>query len=186
MATYLEQSMAHLMVFEGSVPWMYLDTVGKVTVGVGLMLPDAAAACALPFLVDETPATEDEISDDFARVATMLPGKVPGIYRVPGGLELSAETIQDKLMTVLQGFDDDLRSYFAAYDAMPDPAKLALLDMIYNLGPAGLFDGYRALMKAVKAGQWTVAAAECRRHGPSAARNAWTRNEFLAAASQVG
>jgi len=186
MATYLEQSMAQLMVFEGSVPWMYLDTVGRVTVGVGLMLPNAAAACALPFLVGDIPASHVEITDDFARVATMLPGKVPGIYRVPGGLELSAETIQDKLMTIVQGFDDDLRTCFVAYDTMPDPAKLALLDMIYNLGPTGLFDGYPALMKAVKAGQWTVAAARCGRHGPSAARNAWTHNEFLAAAEQTG
>ena len=46
MATYLEQSLEKLKEFEGCVPWMYRDTVGKVTVGVGLMLPDVEAAQA--------------------------------------------------------------------------------------------------------------------------------------------
>jgi GH24 family phage-related lysozyme (muramidase) len=43
--------------FEGCVPWMYRDTVGKVTVGVGLMLPDVRAAQALPFLAGERAAS---------------------------------------------------------------------------------------------------------------------------------
>jgi len=47
--TYLEQSLEKLKEFEGSVPWMYRDTVGKVTVGVGFMLPNAEAAQALAF-----------------------------------------------------------------------------------------------------------------------------------------
>jgi len=48
MSRTFDQSLAQLKTFEGCVPWMYRDTVGRVTVGVGLMLPDAAAACALP------------------------------------------------------------------------------------------------------------------------------------------
>ena len=53
MSGYLEQSIERLTQFEGSVPWMYLDTVGKVTVGVGSMLPDARAAGTLRFLIGE-------------------------------------------------------------------------------------------------------------------------------------
>jgi GH24 family phage-related lysozyme (muramidase) len=45
-ATYLPK----LKVFEGSVPYMYLDTTGNVTVGVGKMLPNAAAAQKLGFI----------------------------------------------------------------------------------------------------------------------------------------
>jgi len=47
---------------------MYRDTVGKVTVGVGLMLPDAKAAEALPFIVGTRPATPQEIAAEFTRV----------------------------------------------------------------------------------------------------------------------
>ena len=44
-ATYLPQ----LKIFEGSIPFMYVDSTGNVTVGVGNMLPNAAAAQKLAF-----------------------------------------------------------------------------------------------------------------------------------------
>jgi GH24 family phage-related lysozyme (muramidase) len=47
----LTETLAALERFEGSIPWMYNDTAGKVTVGVGLMLPDAVAAAHLPFAI---------------------------------------------------------------------------------------------------------------------------------------
>ena len=61
-ATYLEQSLTKLKEFEGCVPWMYRDTAGKLTVGVGLMLPDARAAAALPYVIGTRAATPEEIA----------------------------------------------------------------------------------------------------------------------------
>jgi hypothetical protein len=59
--------------------------------------------------------------------------------------------------------------------------KTALLDMIYNLGPAGLFKGFPHLVAAIQIGAWAQAAEHCMRHGPSATRNDWTRKQFLSA-----
>jgi hypothetical protein len=59
---------------------------------------------------------------------------------------------------------------------------MALLDMAYNLGPAGLLKGYPRMLSAVEAGDWAQAAAECVRGGIGAARNAWTKQQFLSAA----
>src|SRR5580692_5991153 len=103
-ATYIEQSLTKLKEFEGCVPWMYRDTVGKVTVGVGLMLPDVAAAQALPFLCGGRAATAEEIGADFARVAAAAQGKAAGFYRGAGSPELGQETIDAKLLAVLSGF----------------------------------------------------------------------------------
>ena len=51
---------------------MYRDTVGRVTVGVGLMLPSAATACALPFQTAEgAAATAEQVAAEFARVDAM-------------------------------------------------------------------------------------------------------------------
>lgn len=52
-----------LKISEGSVPTMYLDTVGKVTVGVGNILPNVAAAAKLSFVVrtSKESASQDEI-----------------------------------------------------------------------------------------------------------------------------
>ena len=179
MDTYLDQSLAKLEWFEGSIPWMYLDTRGKVTVGVGLMLPDAAAAQKLPFFIGTHAATADEISAEFARVDAMPMGRPALFYRHQNGPELEKAEIDSLLRTVLLGFEGELRAALPGYDGFPDSVKLALLDMAYNLGPAGLLHGYPNFIRAVEAGNWSQAAAHCFRHGPGAARNQWTQQMFL-------
>ncbi len=153
---------------------MYRDTVGKVTVGVGLMLPDAKAAAALPFVVGGRAATPEEIAAEYARVEAMAMGRASSFYKTPTSLVLTQQTIDAKLTSVLAGFEADLRGQFPHYDALPDGVKMALLDMIYNLGPAGLFKGFPHLVAAIQSGAWTQAAEHCIRRGPGAARNDWT------------
>ncbi|MEO6805114.1 MAG: hypothetical protein ABI286_09510 [Edaphobacter sp.] len=167
--------------FEGCVPWMYRDTVGKITVGVGLMLHDARTAQVLPFVLGTRPATPEEIAAEYARVDAMAMGRASVFYKAPAALELTQQTIDAKLSAVLAGFESDLRAEFTHYDTLPDGVKMALLDMIYNLGPAGLFKGFPHLIAAVQTGAWAQAAEHCMRRGPGAARNAWTREQFLSA-----
>ncbi len=185
MATYLEQSLEMLTEFEGSVPWMYLDTSGHVTVGVGMMLANAAAALALPFRIGGGVASREQIVLEFARVRGMEPGLRSGAYRCGTSPELGAETIQELLRSMLVGFETPLRQGVRGYDELPDAAKVALLDMVYNLGPVGLLRGYPKLLAALAARSWTAAAAECLRHGISAERNAWTRLQFLSSATEA-
>jgi GH24 family phage-related lysozyme (muramidase) len=178
-ATYLEQSLAKLKEFEGCVPWMYRDTAGKVTVGVGLMLPDSKAAEALPFVVGTRAATPEEIAAEYARVDAMAMGRASVFYKTPTSLVLTQQTIDAKLNSVLARFEADLRGRFPHYDTLPDGVKMALLDMIYNLGPAGLFKGFPHLVAAIQTGAWAQAAEHCIRRGPGTARNDWTRQQFL-------
>lgn len=176
---YLDESLAKLEEFEGSIPWMYLDTVGKVTVGVGLMLPDTAAAQELSFVVGNRPATGDEVAAEFARIEAMAMGRPAQFYHRAGGPALPQAEIDSLLRMVLLGFEDELRAKLPGYDGFPDGVKLALLDMVYNLGPAGLLRGYPRMLAAVEAGNWAQAAAASFRHGPGAARNQWTQKMFL-------
>ncbi len=185
MGSYLDQVLQQLKKFEGSVPWMYLDTTGKVTVGVGAMLPDAHAAGALPFLIGEQAATLDQIATDFRRVVGLGKGHLAPFYRRGGGPRLSEETIEARLADVLQGFEGYLRNHIHGYQTLPDSAKIALLDMVYNLGPGRLFSEYPSLIAAVEKGDWAAAARQSLRKGPGPARNAWTRQQFLAAAKQI-
>jgi GH24 family phage-related lysozyme (muramidase) len=183
--TYLEQSLEKLKEFEGSVPWMYRDTVGKVTVGVGFMLPNAEAAQALAFHQGARLATTQEIAAEYARVDAMATGRAAAFYKTPTSPELAQFTINAKLLSVLQGFEADLRAEFANYDSFPDPIKLALLDMIYNLGANGLFKGFPHLISAIKTRNWSLAADHCTRRGPAPARNDWTKEQFLSVASTI-
>ena len=182
MSATFDQSLAQLKSFEGCVPWMYRDTVGKVTVGVGLMLPDAAAACALPFQAAEgAAATAEQIAAEFARVEALAMGKLPSFYRAAGSLELPEAVIDEKLSAVLAGFEATLRAKLAGYDALPDGVKMALLDMAYNLGPEGLLEGYPRMIHAVETGAWAEAAAEC-----CAGRDQRGEERVDAAADDVG
>ena len=183
--TYLEQSLEKLKEFEGCVPWMYRDTVGKVTVGVGLMLPDAQGAKALPFLLNNRPATPEEITAEYARVDAMALGRAAAFYKIPASLELSQQTIDVRLLSVLQGFEATLRAEFPAMMPSPTQLKMALLDMIYNLGPAGLFHGFPHLVAAIQSGNWSLAADHCTRRGPAPARNNWTKQQFLSVAGTI-
>ena len=184
-SAYLETVLAKLKEFEGCVPWMYLDTVGKVTVGIGLMLPSGPAADALPFVIGDRAATTAEIAKEFARVSGMEKGRVAKFYARTGGLRLTQEAIDTKLRSTLEGFEGYLRRYLPMYDSLPDAAKVALLDMVYNLGPGRLFAEYPRLIAAIEAGDWKAAAAASARRGPSPARNLWTKQQLLDAAKAV-
>jgi GH24 family phage-related lysozyme (muramidase) len=182
--TYLDESVAQLQIFEGVVPWMYLDTRGFVTVGVGEMLASASQAQTLPFVDGNgNPVTPDAILAEFNRVLALLKGQPADAYRANGSPTLSAASISSLLMAQVQYFDGQLSAKFANYAAFPDPAKLGLLDMIYNLGPQRLFGGYPTFMGDVNNENWAGAAGQCYRNGPSAARNNWTQQQFLAAAA---
>lgn len=181
MAGYFAETLATLKQFEGCVPWMYRDTAGKVTTGVGLMLVDAQAAAALPFHTAAAPASPEAIRAEFARVTALPSGRAASFYRDANSPVLPEAEIDARLADVLTTFEARLREGLPTYDALPDCVKMALLDMAYNLGPAGLLDGYPRLMQAVRSGAWAQAAEECLRHGIAPARNAWTAKQFLAA-----
>lgn len=179
MQSYLEQFLAKLESFEGSIPWMYRDTVGRVTVGVGVMLADVDAARALPFQAGGQPASAVEIAAEFARVDALPMGRPAHFYCRDGALELSRNEIDTLLRSVILRFEAELRAKIAGYDGFPDQARMALLDMAYNLGPDGLLTGFPKLIQAAEAGDWKQAAAQCFRHGPGAARNQWTEAMLL-------
>ena len=182
--SYLDDSLAHLEIFEGTVPWMYLDTKGFITVGVGELLANADKAETLAFVdPDGEPSTQDAILEEFNRVSGLAPAKVAAFYRSPDSPVLPHAAIDTLLMNHLNFFDVQLAARFANYASFPDPAKLGLLDMIYNLGQVGLFQHFPHFMAAVDKQDWLGAAANCHRVGPSQARNDWTRQQFLAAAA---
>jgi GH24 family phage-related lysozyme (muramidase) len=168
--------------FEGNVPFMYRDTEGWVTVGVGQMIPDVNAAKRYRFLKPLGDlATAEEIEQDYKRVYAMPAGMPAEKYRTQTGLVLSEDYIESLLETKLKECDMALRRHYLRYDTYPEPVKLALLDMIYNLGAPKLFGQFAAFEKAVNAQDWKTAGLEShRKHkGSTDNRNAWTRHQFL-------
>lgn len=181
----LDCSVTQLRKFEESVPWIYLDTRGHATVGVGCKLATAASAQALDFVdLSGVPATPGDIIRNFQDVREMESGMRPEFYRTPSSVLLPETTISSLLILRVKEFDADItRRYTFGYGTAPRPAKLALLDMLFNLGDHGLFRGFHDLMVDVQHTDWAEAAVHCHRKGISADRNAWTAAQFKAAAA---
>lgn len=182
---YQDEVLVKLKEFEGDVAWMYLDSVGNVTCGVGILLPTAERACQLPFHLASDPqvANTEEITAEWRRVKAMAPNRLPGFYRITTSLELEQPDIDALCVGHIRQNETELRGLFAGYDGFPEGVKKALLDMCFNLGIGNLTREYPNFRAAVMAQDWPRAAAECGRRGIAAGRNDWTESQFNEAAS---
>jgi GH24 family phage-related lysozyme (muramidase) len=180
--------------FEGAIPYMYLDTSGKVTVGVGNMLADATAAQALPFIVRPNPgadpsaapiaATPDQIAADFASVTQQSKAKIASYYKQFTALDLPNDAIMTLLTSRVQSFTTQLIATFPNFNDYPSEACAAIFDMAFNLGLRKVTNNFPTFTRAVQAADWTTAAAQCHRLPPiSDTRNNWTQAQFLQAAN---
>ncbi len=188
--TYLPK----LKEFEGSIPYMYLDTTDNVTVGVGNMLPDATAAKLLAFerrpdpgaqppVLISRPATAAEIQTDFDNVDKQSAGRVAAYYKQFTKLDLPEAIIDSLLMTRVTEFTVKLKATFPDFALYPEEVCAALFDMAFNLGIGKLTTQFTSFSAAVKAKNWAEAAKHCHRRGPSEDRNDWTADQFEKAAA---
>jgi GH24 family phage-related lysozyme (muramidase) len=175
---------------------MYVDTTGNVTVGVGDMLPNAAAAQKLAFQrrPDPTanppvnvarPATAAEILADFNNVARQPQGQLVGFYKQFTKLDLPETAIDALLETRVAEFCVGLVGAFPDFPLYPDPVCAALFDMAFNLGMSKLTGTFPMFCAAVKRRDWATASAQCHRNGIQAERNAWAKAQFDQAAADA-
>jgi GH24 family phage-related lysozyme (muramidase) len=182
-----EEIKAHIVPHEGVVSHMYLDTVGKVTVGVGNMVATAAAAAALAFVdrATRTRANEAQIRADFESVSSQPKAQQARQYKLHTKLDLPDEAIWTLLKARVDGFEQQLIGYFPQFPSFPSSAQLALLDMAFNLGGPALNTRWPSLKRAVLAQDWRSAQQECERSTSTLARNNATRLLFQRAAEQA-
>lgn len=152
----------HFERFEGRVHHMYLCTGDRVTVGIGHMIASAEEASKLQF----GSATKEVIEDDWRRVAAMQPGRLAQFYRRAGAPIMHDVEIMRLFCEDIERFQVALRSIVKDYDTLPNSVQLALLDMIYTLGPTG-FGAYKKMLAHIRMRNWKGAAAECERGGIS-------------------
>lgn len=172
-----------IKISEGSISHMYLDTVGKVTVGVGNMLPTVAAAQKLGFVVRATKkkASADDIKLDFETVSKQTKGKIASSYKVHTKLDLPDAAINTLLDSRIATFKKELQVKFADFGKYPITVQFALTDMAFNLGTNGVVTKFPSFTKAIKAKDWQKAANESNRPQVNQRRNK-TVKDWLEAA----
>jgi len=159
--------------FEGRIPYMYLDILGLVTVGVGNLIDPVEAAQALPFCFKNragistpgSPATQDQITQEWQTLKN-TPGLATKGYTACEPitqLELSDDAIDALILGRLVQNEGFLKRqpWFQNFDAWPADAQLALLSMAWAMGPGGPggFPNFRAACQKL---DFSTAAAECK------------------------
>jgi hypothetical protein len=159
--------------FEGRVPFMYLDVLGLVTVGVGNLVDPVAVAQALPFRFKNRPgirtpgsaATPDEIAAEWQMLKSN-PNLGKQGYKACDPitqLELSDQGIDSLILDRLTKNESFLKRqpWFQSFDAWPADAQLGLLSMAWAMGPGGP-GGFPAFRGACQKLDFSTAAAECK------------------------
>lgn len=184
---WLDNAKAATIKFEGSVSHMYLDTVGKVTVGVGFMIPNKTEAAKYPFVkrAGSGKATKAEIETDYTTVSSKSKGKVASWYKQFTQLDLPKSAIDKKLGDVLKQMEKGCQGIYSNFNSLPDPVKEALIDIAYNTGVGGL-KKFVKMKAAIDKKDYTTAASESKRPQVSAARNKYVYDLFMKAARAAG
>lgn len=175
-----------LKISEGEVSHMYLDTRGNVTVGVGNLLANVAAAQKFGFVTRSSgaSATKEEIETDFEAVAKQTPGLGASAYKKYTKLDLPQTEIEKVLDNRINGLKKELRGVFSKFDKYPMTAQFALVDMAFNIGTTGLVTKFPKFKKAIEDEDWATAAIESYRKDVSAQRNATVKKWLEDAGTQ--
>ncbi len=186
---------ADLSHWEGKFDYMYLDSACLVTVGVGHMLPNEGRAAALGFVnkpsgpsKSKTSASDPKsIRKAYQTVAAQKCGNYLARYYAQfTSIRLPEKEIRRLLEKDVYGFIGELSRSLPSFLSYPDPARRALIDMIFNLGhdrlfPGGKEPGFPTMIRHVKAREWKKAASESKRQGISQARNDYVAQLFIQA-----
>jgi len=188
----LGQFRNHLSTFEGSISFMYLDSEGHVTVGLGHLLDDADEAKNLPFLRRRTNefAHPKHIENAFNLVLKSgRQGEPAENFKNITHIDLSRSAIELLFNADVIEFLPLIKSEFPDFETYPASAQLGMLDLAYTLGARGLKDGFPVFGRALEFRNWIEVADQSGREAkkdkkgnPNAkmvARNSIVRRWFL-------
>lgn len=166
--------LSRLRRFEGAIPWMYRDSSpdGYVTAGIGQLIPSISYALTLPWKVNDTAATPDEITRDFNTVKAALGGRMATYYAAMTQCRLDGPDMDALCLQTIQGKAEELNHALPRWTTYPEVVQEAVMDMAYNLGARRFVGGmYPKMLLALGQSNWNVAAGESSRNGISKERN---------------
>lgn len=171
--------------YEGRIDHLYLDIKGKVTVGIGHMIPNAPAMTAVPMHLRGSQvaklATFEQKKNEYEVIKKQRAGSRASAYKPHTTLYMKQASIDAQRDNHIHSFYRELCSiyresngYKNRFENFPENAQIALFDMIFNLGATKLQNVFINFNQAVKSEDWSKAAEESYR--PDVPEN---RNDFV-------
>ncbi len=180
--------------FEGVVPFMYLDILGKVTTAIGDLIDSVAEAQALPWVHIQgvigaqygaggpLPASAAEVAAEwhYVKSRTDLSQRGGGAYGAITHLRLTDEGILAVVGRRLDAMDHNLAARYPYWEDLPAEAQTAVLSMCWAAGEHSAWPHFDA---ALAARDWATCAVQCHlddAHNPGLKpRNVANRDLFL-------
>lgn len=171
----------NLILHEGARNSMYVDTAGNVTVGIGHMLPNAAAGYNLGFTKTHHISRGHGDSEDVEQTASH--SDIDAAFNAAkthtySNVHLSDQAMIADCVGIVERDRATLRNMYSDFDHFPQSAKTALHDMLYNLGEGKLKSEFPNFNAAVNRKDWPTAATESHRTGIGDSRNKDTHDQF--------
>lgn len=176
--------------YEGRHNHMYLDTKGKVTVGVGHLIANrvTVAFVTMYTVKNKLPsamATLKQKQDEYDAIAKQKKNYKASWYKqhtslVIKEIDMNAQRKKhiDTFYAELVGMYKKSNGYANEFDKFTDEVQKALFDMIFNLGQTKLRTIFVKFNEAIKKDKWDDAAKQSNRPDVNAARNTYVKNLF--------
>ena len=167
--------------FEGNVAHFYLDSLGYVTVGVGHKVEgqDGAELLTMVDRLSYEPASVTEKRNEYAWVLRADPDHVASYYLQCTNLNMPDNAIADLLQQDVNHMVSGLSRGVSNFTHIPGDVQVALTDMAFQFGVAGLLTKWPRLLAAVQDGDFAIAALECQSTHVSPHRNQARHDLFL-------
>ena len=136
---------------EGVEPFLYTDSLGKVTCAMGHLCDSVEAATGLGWVnPDGSPADAATIESAWTTVKNAWPAVSSVNCASLTAIRLPAAAINAITAGDVARFETTIRQYVPAYDSWPADAQMAIMSMSWAMG-AGFLPGFPQFMAAVNA-----------------------------------
>ncbi len=183
----------NLAIYEGYINYLYLDTKGNVTVGVGHLIPNKNSVSGIILykvqnkLLTQLATLQEKIAE-YSKIAKLPWGKryTAESFESHSNLRMKNSNINVLLDKNIDKFYMDLKNIYKKdkgflhdFDDFDSNVQLALFDMIFNLGATKLVNGFPKFNRAIKSNNFKKAAKESHRLDVDHFRNQYISDLFL-------
>ena len=174
--------------YEGRYNHLYLDTVGKVTVGIGHLIPDRHSITTVPMYTAQNgqavaPASTIQKQLEFDHIIKQKRNYRASWYKQYCKLIMKDSDIEIQRDRHINSFYAELSTQYStgagypkSFDFLPRQVQLVLFDMIFNLGATKLKSQFIKFNTAIQNEDWLTASVECHRPQVSLSRNTYVKN----------
>lgn len=143
--------------WEGYLDYMYTDSIGLVTTGMGNLIDPVTRALQLAWYhrVGNSIATPDEVAEEWQRVKA---AHVPGAYDAPKDVRITSlylhpEAIQSLVQTTLEVNEGILCGWLTNFGSFPADAQMCIHGMAWAMGP-GFPHYFPSFVRAAQDNDW--------------------------------